>query len=190
MFRFGKQEANIVIVLVSLMLLGYSYIASKNNQITELKTKVEALEVEKNTTVTKLKATYAELISTQAQLTNIKNSVKIKNGEATNYGKPFRITAEVTAYLANDPQNTVNEAGQGITFTGNICVPFKTVAVDPKVIPLYSKVYIPGVGWCIAHDTGSSVKNNVVDLAVHSEEYAVQWGRRNLDIYVVPPLKG
>lgn len=60
-----------------------------------------------------------------------------------------------------------------------------TIAVDPSVIPLGSKVYIPGYGYAIASDTGGAIKGNIIDLFMNSAAACTNWGRRNITIYVV-----
>ena len=60
-----------------------------------------------------------------------------------------------------------------------------TIAVDPRVIPLGSKVFIPGYGYAIASDTGGAIKGNIIDLYLNSAQECTNWGRRNITIYVV-----
>ncbi|MBN2908433.1 G5 domain-containing protein [Polycladomyces sp. WAk] len=60
-----------------------------------------------------------------------------------------------------------------------------TIAVDPDVIPLGTKMYIPGYGVGVAEDTGGAVKGNIIDLYFESEQEAIQWGRRNVTIYIL-----
>lgn len=60
-----------------------------------------------------------------------------------------------------------------------------TIAVDPSVIPLGSKVYIPGYGYAIASDTGGAIKGNIIDLYMNSESACNSWGRRPVTVYVV-----
>lgn len=80
-----------------------------------------------------------------------------------------------TAYWTMDP---VDASGTGLAADGKPAVPYKTIAVDPNVIPMQSEVYVPDIGWCIAHDTGGAIKGNKIDIAMDSEEAAYQWGRR------------
>ena len=47
-----------------------------------------------------------------------------------------------------------------------------TVAVDPRVIPLGSKVWVKGYGYAIAADTGGAIKGNIIDVYVNSEAEA------------------
>ena len=67
------------------------------------------------------------------------------------------------------------------TATGTIPTEGKTVAVDPKVIPLGSIVMINGVGY-IAEDTGSAVTAKVVDIYFESHDAAVAFGRQTADV--------
>ena len=60
-----------------------------------------------------------------------------------------------------------------------------TIAVDPRFISLGTKVYIEGYGFAVAEDTGGAVKNNIVDLYMDSEAECVNWGRRNVTLYVL-----
>ncbi|SFJ06814.1 3D domain-containing protein [Thermoflavimicrobium dichotomicum] len=53
------------------------------------------------------------------------------------------------------------------------------IAVDPSVIPLYSKVYVPGYGWGQALDTGGAIKGKIVDVFVESAAEARSWGRKH-----------
>lgn len=58
------------------------------------------------------------------------------------------------------------------------------IAVDPKVIPLKSKVYIPGYGTAIAGDTGGAIKGNIIDLGFEDAKTA-GWRARFIDIYLL-----
>lgn len=60
-----------------------------------------------------------------------------------------------------------------------------TVAVDPKVIPLGTKLYIEGYGYGVAEDTGGRIKGHIVDVYFSSEAECVKWGRRNVKVYIV-----
>ena len=88
------------------------------------------------------------------------------------------ISAKVTAYTPYDAGCT------GITATGTKAG-YGTVAVDPRVIPLGSKVYIPGYGTAIAADTGGAIKGNRVDVCYSSKSEAYGWGVRNATVYVL-----
>lgn len=57
------------------------------------------------------------------------------------------------------------------------------IAVDPKVIKLRSKVYVPGYGPAIAGDTGGAIKGNIIDLGFEDARTA-GWSARYIDIYL------
>lgn len=74
--------------------------------------------------------------------------------------------------------------GNGITAIG-FRVKKGIVAVDPKVIPLGTKLYIPGYGEALAADTGGWIKGNRIDLAFESLEECYRYGRRKIKVYLV-----
>lgn len=96
----------------------------------------------------------------------------------------YEIAVESTAYWYLDP---VDASGTGLAYDGRPAIPYKTVAVDPSVIPIGSNVYVPDIGWCYAHDTGSAIKGARLDVAMDSRESAYKWGRRNVLVKVYPP---
>ena len=67
------------------------------------------------------------------------------------------------------------------------------VAVDPKVIPLGTKLYIESpdggkswtYGYCIAGDTGGAIKGNKVDLCFNTYKECIKFGRRSATVYVL-----
>ena len=59
-----------------------------------------------------------------------------------------------------------------------------TIAVDPSVIPLGTKVYIPGYGNAICSDTGGLIKGNIIDLYMNSGSECINWGRRTVTLYI------
>lgn len=59
-----------------------------------------------------------------------------------------------------------------------------TVAVDPRLIPLYSKVYVEGYGWARAEDTGSAIKGRRIDVWFPSRDQALKWGVKKVKVYI------
>lgn len=80
-------------------------------------------------------------------------------------------------------------AGDGITATGTVPKRnpsgLSTIAVDPRVIPLGTKVYVEGYGYAVAEDTGGAIKNNKIDIFMNSTRECYQWGVRTVNLYVV-----
>lgn len=58
------------------------------------------------------------------------------------------------------------------------------IAVDPKVIKLRSKVYVPGYGMAVAGDTGGAIKGNIIDLGFDDAKTA-GWRAKFVEIYLI-----
>ena len=74
----------------------------------------------------------------------------------------------------------------GYALTGTTAVGLQTqhgiIAVDPRVIPLGTKMSVPGYGDGVAADTGSAVKGAIIDLWFPTVQEALNWGRRTVTI--------
>jgi 3D (Asp-Asp-Asp) domain-containing protein len=57
------------------------------------------------------------------------------------------------------------------------------VAVDPRVIPMGTRLFIPGYGVAIAGDTGGAIRGNRIDLGFNSLSDALRFGRRAVTVY-------
>lgn len=76
--------------------------------------------------------------------------------------------------------------GRQRTYIGTWATVSKTIAVDPKIIPLGSKIYIPQFNTIfIAEDTGGSIKGNKIDIFMSDYKTCMQWGIKNITIYVL-----
>ena len=62
---------------------------------------------------------------------------------------------------------------------------YGVVAVDPRVIPLGSLVYVEGYGFAIAADTGGAIKGNRIDLCYDLRTTALQFGRKKVKVHVL-----
>lgn len=106
--------------------------------------------------------------------------LNLGSGAPTSYVN--KLTCQFTAY-------TYNEVGPSITASG---APAKVghVAVDKKVIPMHSYLYIVldngfVYGYCYAKDTGGAIKGNIVDVFLPSETDCYYFGRRMGTVYVI-----
>ncbi len=108
-------------------------------------------------------------------ITNSDN-IKIESNPTNNYKEVYTMMS--TAY-----------AGDTITYMGTTPVRdpdgISTIAVDPSIIPLGSKVYIPGYGLAIASDTGGLIKGNRIDLFLNSEDECINWGVQTVSLYLI-----
>ena len=61
-----------------------------------------------------------------------------------------------------------------------------TIAVDPKVIPYGTKVYIPQFDRVfVANNTGGAIKGNKIDIFMNTKSECYNWGRRTIEIHVL-----
>ncbi|GAE90086.1 3D domain-containing protein [Acetivibrio straminisolvens] len=124
----------------------------------------------------------------------------VEYGTVLNYttarGEKFRyksvMTMKATAYTASyeDTGKTPDHPEFGITYTG-VRARRGIVAVDPKVIPLGTKLYIEGIGgvpdygYAVAADIGSAVKGNIIDLYMDDRESVKRWGVKKVRVYIL-----
>jgi len=88
------------------------------------------------------------------------------------------MSMSASAYSAHDPGNGNTTATGSVLRKG-------LVAVDPNVIPLGTRLYIPGYGNAIADDVGGSIKGNRIDLAFDTHSEALQFGRQEIVVYII-----
>ncbi|MHB9155796.1 MAG: G5 and 3D domain-containing protein [Endomicrobiales bacterium] len=90
-----------------------------------------------------------------------------------------------TAYYPGDPlawrDGTVTFLGQKMQRG--------IVAVDPRVIPLRTRVFVPGYGYGYAGDTGSAIKGKRIDLGVNNAEEEKSFMHRKVTVYLLDKNK-
>lgn len=102
------------------------------------------------------------------------------------------ITCNATAYDLSFQScgKYPGDPGYGITASGTHAK-YGTVAVDPRVIPLGTRMYIESAdgsfvyGYCVAEDTGGAIKGNKVDLFFNTYSECMQFGRRSVNVYIL-----
>jgi len=88
---------------------------------------------------------------------------------------------EATAYTPFESSSGMTAAGYNIRKNPNM----KLIAVDPKVIPLGTKVWVEGYGEAIAGDTGGAIKGRKIDVLFPTVKQALQWGRKNVKVRIL-----
>lgn len=99
------------------------------------------------------------------------------------------IFVEATAYT-NDPSENGKQPGEHVysawghyDLTANPNM--KLIAVDPRVIPLGSRVWVQGYGEAIAADTGGAIKGYRIDVFVPDKGASSSWGRRQVRVIIL-----
>ena len=112
----------------------------------------------------------AQLINLQGDL-SFANAM-IKDLKSDTYKYVYLGNFKYT-YYCNEPRKHICGMGLGLTASGVPTEVGKTIAVDPTVIPLGTTVYIEGIGFRVAQDTGSGVKGNHIDILVNGHNEAL-----------------
>lgn len=98
----------------------------------------------------------------------------------TRYAKKWRMHS--SAYSNQDSDTGSHTARGSRLVRGH-------VAVDPGVIPLGSMLYVEGYGYALADDIGGAIQGQTIDVAMDSYGEAIQWGRREVTVYLVSEPK-
>lgn len=123
------------------------------------------------TNTNEVKSTSSEIVKTQ---------IPAKPAPAPNTGKTMTVEATAyTAYCEGCSGTTAN--GTNLRANPNL----KVIAVDPRVIPLGTKVWVEGYGEAVAADTGGAIKGNKIDVFIPNLSSAYEWGRRTVTIKIL-----
>lgn len=133
----------------------------------------DGVEVERVVVAEKVTKEPVNKVIHQGTLTTVALS---RGGDNFPYKKSLSVKA--TAY-----------SGGGRTATGTVPKRnpsgLSTIAVDPRVIPLGTKVYVEGYGFAVAEDTGGAIKSNKIDIYLNSSSECFKWGVRTVNLYIV-----
>lgn len=151
--------------------------------------------VKKSETLYSLAKKYDTTVASIKKLNNLKSDalfinqvIKVTNTASTtassthpsNVKKTIKVTA--TAFTASCAGcSGITRTGINLKKNPNL----KVIAVDPKIIPLGSKVWVEGYGIAIAGDTGGSIKGNKIDIFIATKTKAYQWGRKTVTVKVL-----
>ena len=105
-----------------------------------------------------------------------------EDGQEMTYWRKIRMRA--TSYSASTAGVSTSVPWYGFTRTGDR-MRKGVVAVDPRIIPLHTKVYVPGYGYGDALDTGGNIQFRRIDLG-YDDHNLVLWSRW-VDVYLLWP---
>jgi len=112
----------------------------------------------------------------------------------TEYLKTIDVKATAYCLCKKCCGKSPSSPSYGVTASGLKIVPgnnMKVIAIDPKLIPLGSEVYVEGLygandyGYAIAADTGSAIKNLKIDLYMDTHQMALNWGVKTVRVYIL-----
>ena len=156
---------------------------AKAQEIAKAKEEAKAQEIAKAKEEAK-----AREIAKAKEEAKAREAIKTKEESKNNTQSAKReLTVVATAYTA-DPSENGTYGGRVLTAMGHDLTAnpnMRIIAVDPKVIPLGSKVWVEGYGEAIAGDTGSAIKGNRIDVLMGSKSKAMNWGRQTVKVKIL-----
>lgn len=157
--------------------------------------RVRALEAAASRTAASLAAA---TVTRRSYISTLSERRHLNSAQISRIGAQARASVAASAAIATEPSTpsttssvpvatpgpggtltvvATGYASGGTTATG-LPVGWGTVAVDPSVIPLGTRMTIPGYGEGVAADTGSAVQGATLDLWFPTVRQALAWGRR------------
>ena len=116
-------------------------------------------------------------ISTIKERTKLKQErIKLEEAEINGIRIPATYLGKFSiSHYCSCPICTNSPKGSR-TATGHIPREGRTVAVDPKLIPLHSTIYVEGLGTFVAEDVGGAVKGKHLDIYISDHQKALNLG--------------
>ncbi|ARJ39103.1 MULTISPECIES: G5 and 3D domain-containing protein [Sporosarcina] len=174
-FQITKKNGKVV----SRELVGKTMVEEPTHKVVHVGAKAPKVEV---ATATPALAKASTNATAKSSSTPAQAQVAVSRGNSSEPSGGKEFFANASAYTA------YCNGCSGITATGiNLRANpnMKLIAVDPRVIPLGSKVWVEGYGYAIAGDTGGAIKGNRIDLHMPTKEAAYSFGRRQVKIKVI-----
>jgi len=203
LFLFGQGTASASEVDTDRSIVDYLYHSNEDHSFEHRKQLSETYGIvgytgteEQNTRLlTMLKADRGAVTPKEGQRV-VKESTQANTKPQTPQTKPQEqsqpqgrtITVEATAYTPHPSENGGTYGGQVLTATGfNLSKNpnARIIAVDPRVIPLGTKVHVEGYGEATALDTGGAIKGNRIDVLLPTDSQANAWGRKQVKVTIL-----
>ena len=110
---------------------------------------------------------------------------KLKNDKKALNKYTYLDTFRLTGYCPC--RKCCGKWANGITASGATAVEGITIAADPRILPLGTKVFIEGLGERIVQDTGGDIKNKKLDIFVsyHSKAYGAVYNQKNAKVWII-----
>ena len=140
---------------------------------------IEACQKEHGLTVDGIcgAATYG-VLSSGAEYDPVALGIHEERAHEVSRGGGRALYVSATAYSAHDPGNGNRTATGTLVRRG-------VIAVDPSVIPLGTRVFIPGYGEAVAEDIGGGIHGQRIDVAFDTHAEALMFGRQDLEIFIM-----
>lgn len=117
------------------------------------------------------------------------STISVSRGGNVMYKSSIRVRA--TAYSAgfSSTGKRPGDKNYGKTASGTTArrnpYGYSSVAVDPRVIPIGTKLYIEGYGYAVAEDTGGGINGNAIDVFFETDGECIKWGVKKVNVYIL-----
>ncbi|AWI03224.1 3D domain-containing protein [Clostridium drakei] len=161
----------------------------KNAKLQQLKASNESALLSLNKDIKAQKDLLGQASEKEKQLVAAQNVQAPSVSVAYQSGTLSRGMSKSVSYSQVISMRSTAYSGDAVTASGTATrrdgSGYSTVAVDPRVIPLGSRLYVEGYGYAIADDTGGAIKGNRIDLFFPTEGECESWGVRTVTVYVL-----
>ncbi|WP_079480526.1 3D domain-containing protein [Halobacillus salinus] len=161
------KKLGILLSMTVLYTLGILYLGGENPTVIHADERVSIEEVKEKEVQLKKKESDAERFSEPKKKSE--QSKRTVNVEATAY-TAFCEGCSGTTYTGIDLRANPNK---------------KVIAVDPDIIPLGSKVRVPGYGIAVAGDIGGDIQGHRIDVFIPGQSDAMDFGRRQIEVEIL-----
>jgi 3D (Asp-Asp-Asp) domain-containing protein len=163
-------------------------LVNQKREIETLKGQIDDLGIQLDTKVKAEESYKGEISKLKDELAFKKaNEAKAEAVQAMpSRGEPSTgktVTVSATGYIAMCKEGCTGITATGLNLKDNPHA--KVIAVDPDVIPLGTKVFVPGYGYAIAADTGGGIDGWEIDVHFPTTQDARNWGRRTIQIKIL-----
>ncbi len=122
---------------------------------------------------------------TAAAGTTVASASETTDSRGTSLSYSKVLTVKATAYSEDEPGNSWGlQTAMGVDAVRDPSG-WSTIAVDPRIIPLGTKVYVEGYGYAIAQDTGSAIIGMHIDCFFYTVADMNAWGTRTVNVYIL-----
>jgi 3D (Asp-Asp-Asp) domain-containing protein len=185
------KKTLITMITACFLVFGFSGVSSLTSSASAAST---TYTVKKGDTLSRIANKYDITVSQLKSWNKLKSdTIKVKQvlkitkptatvKKASTSSKAYKtITVKATAYTASCTGcSGITAIGLNLKKNPNV----KAISVDPKVIPLGTKVHVEGYGTAIAADTGGAIKGNKIDVFMPSKSKALNWGRKTVKVKI------
>ena len=185
------KKVNILIFLIIILVL-VVHIQRLNNRLLELELREESSHYREFEAMMMLQEyerlikSYEELLELREELLELKEELHNKMIDFEMEEQWFEMEEQWFEMEATAYTDDVESQGKWVGQTASGMKPqVGVVAVDPKVIPLGTKLYVEGYGEAIAGDTGGAIKGMRIDVFLPDKDSCMKWGRRKVKVWKI-----